>query len=78
VHETLVVRIELARTDVAPTFTSTEPAQRVATGTPAAIEDGAHSATAQPRARSRRRMRPHSPPPQAPKRVFAIVVKRNG
>src|SRR4051794_15383194 len=61
VHDTLVVRIEPARTAVPFTLTITEPAQLVATGTPAAcragVADGAQSAAAQVRARSTRRMR---------------------
>jgi hypothetical protein len=63
VHETFAVLIELARTDVPFTFTVTVPAQRVATGTPAVVEDGAQSAAAQPSARSRRRMSAILPSP---------------
>jgi hypothetical protein len=76
-QETFVALIELARTDVPATLTITDPAQRVATGTPAAVADGAQSAAAQASASSRGRMGPHSPPPRARKRIFAIVVKRN-
>ena len=43
VHETFVVLMEPARTEC----TLTEPVQRLATGTPSAIEAGAHSAAAQ-------------------------------
>ena len=52
VHETFVVLIELARIEC----TFTVPAQRLDTGTPSAIEAGGHSAAAQARMRSRRRM----------------------
>jgi hypothetical protein len=58
VHETLVVLIELARIEC----TSTVPVQRSDTGTPAAIEAGAHSAAAQARTRSRGRMAPDLSP----------------
>jgi hypothetical protein len=58
VQETFVVRIELARTE----STLTEPEQRLATGTPRAIEAGAHSAAAQATARSRRRTDLHLSP----------------
>jgi hypothetical protein len=57
-HETFVVRIERARTEC----TFTEPEQRLATGTPWAIEGGAHSAAEQARARSRRRIAPDLSP----------------